>query len=319
MRSRSTRGWTRPVTRSPEPVTARILDGRATAAEIKRELIERVTALRSKGIVPGLGTLLVGDDPGSEIYVAAKHRDCAEVGIDSIPLTLPSTARQAEVETAIERLNRDSRVSAYIVQLPLPDGLDPVGALARIDPSKDADGLHPDNLGRLVLSLDSAQGLVPLPCTPAGILELLHRYQVPLRGREVCVIGAGVTVGRPLSLLLTRRGVDATVTLVHRGTPPEHARELARRADVVVAAAGAKHLVRPDWVRPGAAVVDVGITRETDPETGRSRQLGDVDPGVREVAGWVAPNPGGIGPMTRVMLLRNVVELAERAHPGWNA
>jgi methylenetetrahydrofolate dehydrogenase (NADP+)/methenyltetrahydrofolate cyclohydrolase len=292
-------------------MTAEILDGRAAAAAVRHELSERVAELHRLGVRPGLGTLLVGDDPGSQIYVAGKHRDCAEAGIDSVRIDLPATATAAEVRDAIDALNADDRVSGYIVQLPLPAGLDPVAALGRVDPAKDADGLHPTNLGRLVLSLDSAQPLVPLPCTPVAVLELLRRYDIPLRGREVCVIGAGVTVGRPLSLLLTRRGVDATVSIVHRGSRPESMRELARRADVVVAAAGSAHLVRPGWVKPGAVVVDVGITRAADPETGRNRQVGDVDPTVREVAGWFAPNPGGIGPMTRAMLLRNVVRLAE--------
>lgn len=292
-------------------MTAEILDGRAAAAAVKHELSERVAELHRLGVRPGLGTLLVGDDPGSQIYVAGKHRDCAEVGIDSVRIDLPATATSAEVHDAIDALNADDRVSGYIVQLPLPAGLDPVAALARVDPAKDADGLYPTNLGRLVLSLDSAQPLVPLPCTPVAVLELLRRHDIPLRGREVCVIGAGVTVGRPLSLLLTRRGVDATVSIVHRGSRPESMRELARRADVVVAAAGSAHLVQSGWVKPGAVVVDVGITRVTDPDTGRNRQVGDVDPAVREVAGWLAPNPGGIGPMTRAMLLRNVVRLAE--------
>jgi methylenetetrahydrofolate dehydrogenase (NADP+)/methenyltetrahydrofolate cyclohydrolase len=280
-------------------VTATLLDGKATAAAIKADLAERVAKLRADGVVPGLGTVLVGDDPGSHSYVAGKHRDCAEVGIESIRVELPATATQAEVEAAVERLNADPACTGYIVQLPLPRGLDPGHVLELMDPAKDADGLHPINLGRLVLG---APG--PLPCTPRGMVELLRRYDVPLNGAEVTVIGRGVTVGRPLGLLLTRRTENATVTLCHTGT-----RDLAahtRGADVVVAAAGVPGILTADMVKPGAAVLDVGITRT---EAGL---VGDVDPGVREVAAFVAPVPGGIGPMTRAMLLVNVVEAAER-------
>lgn len=284
-------------------MSATILDGRATAAEVKRDLGERVARLAARGVVPGLGTVLVGDDPGSRAYVAGKHRDCAEVGIASIQVELPSGASQADVEQAVDTLNADERCTGYIVQLPLPRGLDANAVLARMDPGKDADGLHPTNLGWLVLGQPA-----PLPCTPRGIVTLLSRYDVPLDGAEVVVVGRGVTVGRPLGLLLTRRSENATVTLCHTGT-----RDLAshlRRADVVVAAAGVPGLVTAQVVKPGAAVLDVGISRT------ESGLVGDVDPGVREVAGHLAPMPGGVGPMTRAMLLTNVVEQAERAAAG---
>jgi len=291
-------------------VTARILDGRATAAAIKAELAVRVTALRERGVTPGLGTVLVGDDPGSHAYVGGKHSDCAQVGIASIRVDLPATATQAEVEVALARLNADPACTGYIVQLPLPKGLDPDRVLELIDPAKDADGLHPTNLGRLVLNVNGPM-TSPLPCTPRGIVELLERYGVGLAGAEVCVIGRGVTVGRPLGLLLTRRSVNATVTLCHTGT--KDVAEHVRRADVVVAAAGVPGVVTASMVKPGAAVLDVGITRVLDEATGRTRLVGDVAPDVHEVAAWVAPMPGGVGPMTRAMLLSNVVEAAERA------
>ncbi|NHC43941.1 bifunctional methylenetetrahydrofolate dehydrogenase/methenyltetrahydrofolate cyclohydrolase [Motilibacter aurantiacus] len=284
-------------------MTAQTLDGKATAATIKAELAERVAALRERAVTPGLGTLIVGDDPGSKAYVAGKHRDCAQVGIASIERTLPADATQADVHAVVEELNADPACTGYIVQLPLPSGLDPNAALALMDPAKDADGLHPANLGWLVLGRAA-----PLPCTPRGIVELLRRYEVPIGGAEVVVVGRGVTVGRPLGLLLTRRSENATVTLCHTGT-----RDLAdhlSRADIVVAAAGVPGLVKPDMVKPGAAVLDVGITR-TDVGL-----VGDVDPGVREVAGFLAPVPGGVGPMTRAMLLTNVVEAAERSLAG---
>ncbi|MGJ7440186.1 bifunctional methylenetetrahydrofolate dehydrogenase/methenyltetrahydrofolate cyclohydrolase [Aquipuribacter sp. MA13-6] len=291
-------------------MTAQVLDGKATAATIRSELAQRVTALRERGVVPGLGTLLVGEDPGSASYVAGKHRDCAEVGITSIREDLPADASQADVLAAVARLNADPACTGYIVQLPLPAGIDQQTVLEAVDPDRDADGLHPTNLGRLVLQV-SGDITSPLPCTPRGIVELLGRYDVPLSGAEVCVVGRGVTVGRPIGLLLTRRGVDATVTLTHTRT-----RDLAaavRRADVVVAAAGAAGTIKADWVKPGAAVLDVGVTRVVDPQTGKARLVGDVDPAVREVAGWLAPMPGGVGPMTRAMLLANVVDMAERA------
>lgn len=274
-----------------------------TAAAVKAELGDRVAALRERGVVPGLGTVLVGDDPGSRAYVAGKHRDCAQVGIHSIRVDLPATASQADVLAAVGALNADPACTGYIVQLPLPRGLDANAVLEAMDPAKDADGLHPVNLGRLVLGKAA-----PLPCTPRGIVELLRRYDVPLRGAEVTVIGRGVTVGRPLGLLLTRRSENSTVTLCHTGT-----RDLAahtRGADIVVAAAGVPGLVTAEMVKSGAAVLDVGITR-TD-----QGLVGDVAPEVRQVAGFLAPMPGGVGPMTRAMLLANVVEAAESAGSG---
>jgi methylenetetrahydrofolate dehydrogenase (NADP+) / methenyltetrahydrofolate cyclohydrolase len=279
-------------------LTAQILDGKATAAEIRADLTERVAKLAARGIVPGLGTVLVGDDPGSHAYVNGKHRDCAQVGIASIRRDLPATATQAEVEAVIDELNADPTCTGYIVQLPLPDGLDANKVLNRMDPAKDADGLHPVSLGKLVLGEPA-----PLPCTPRGIVYLLRRFEVPIEGADVTVIGRGITVGRALGLLLTRRSENATVTLCHTGT-----RDLAahtRAADIVVVAAGRPGLLTADMVKPGAAVVDVGITRT---EAGL---VGDVAPGVSDVAAWVAPMPGGVGPMTRAMLLANVVESAE--------
>jgi methylenetetrahydrofolate dehydrogenase (NADP+) / methenyltetrahydrofolate cyclohydrolase len=291
-------------------VTAQLLDGKATASAIKSELAQRVSALAARGIGTGLGTVLVGSDPGSQSYVAGKHRDCAEVGIASIRADLPGDATQADVEAAVARLNADPACTGYIVQLPLPKGLDADRVLELMDPGKDADGLHPMNLGRLVLNVNQPM-TSPLPCTPRGIVELLARHGVSLRGVQVCVLGRGVTVGRPLGLLLTRREVNATVTLCHTGT--KDVAEHLRRADVVVAAAGVPGMVTAAMVRPGAAVLDVGITRVTDELTGRTRLAGDVAPDVHGVAGFVAPMPGGVGPMTRAMLLTNVVEAAERA------
>lgn len=286
------------------------LDGVATAAAIKGEIRARVDLLKARGITPGLGTLLVGEDPGSISYVAGKHRDCAEVGIESIRVDLPETATEAEVRAAIERLNADERVTGYIIQLPLPAGIDENAMLELMDPAKDADGLHPTNLGRLVLGvageLDS-----PLPCTPAGIVEMLHRYDVAIAGSHVVVIGRGLTVGRPLGLLLTRKGLDATVTLTHSRTTDVAAE--VRRADIVIAAVGVPHFVQPDWIKPGAAVLDVGITRIVNAETGKAKLTGDVHPDVAEVAGFLSPVPRGVGPMTRAMLLANVVQAAERA------
>jgi methylenetetrahydrofolate dehydrogenase (NADP+) / methenyltetrahydrofolate cyclohydrolase len=289
-------------------MVARILDGKATAATIRAELADRVATLREAGVVPGLGTVLVGDDPGSQSYVAGKHRDCAQVGIASLRRDLPATATQADVERAVDELNADPACTGFIVQLPLPRGLDADAVLARIDPHKDADGLHPVNLGMLVLDVAGTSG-APLPCTPRGIVELLRRYDVPLDGAHVVVVGRGTTSGRPLGLLLTRRPENATVTLCHTGT-----RDLAtilRTADVVVAAAGSAGLVTADMVRPGAVVLDVGTTRVVGAD-GRARLVGDVDDGVRDVAAWIAPMPGGVGPMTRARLLANVVERAER-------
>ena len=290
-------------------MTAIRLDGVATATAIKSELRARVAALRDKGVVPGLGTLLVGSDPGSVSYVAGKHRDCAEVGIESIRVDLPAEASATDVRDAIAELNASPAVTGYIVQLPLPTGLDENAMLELIDPDKDADGLHPINLGRLVLGVGGPIDS-PLPCTPAGIVELLQRYRVPIAQMHVVVVGRGLTVGRPLGLLLTRKGLDATVTLTHSRTA-----DLAthvRRADIVVAAVGVAGLVMADWIKPGAAVLDVGITRVVNPETGKARLVGDVDPSVAEIAGYLSPVPGGVGPMTRAMLLTNVVEAAER-------
>jgi methylenetetrahydrofolate dehydrogenase (NADP+)/methenyltetrahydrofolate cyclohydrolase len=283
-------------------MTATILDGKATLATIKDELKVRVAALRERGVVPGLGTVLVGDDPASHWYVGAKHRDCAEIGIESIQRQLPAGATQAEVEAVVDELNADPACTAFLVQQ--PTGLDEFAILGRVDPAKDVDGLHPVNLGWLVLGRPA-----PLPCTPSGVIELLRRYDVPIAGAEVCVIGRGLTVGRPLGLMLTRRSENATVTLCHTGT-----RDLARHvrdADIVVAAAGVPGMVTAGMVKPGAAVLDVGVSRVAGPD-GKARVAGDVDPGVAEVAGWLSPNPGGVGPMTRALLLRNVVEAAER-------
>nr|WP_269326857.1 bifunctional methylenetetrahydrofolate dehydrogenase/methenyltetrahydrofolate cyclohydrolase [Kineosporia mesophila] len=291
-------------------VTAQLLDGKAAAAAIRLELKERVSRLKEQGIVPGLGTVLVGEDPGSAKYVAMKHADCLEVGINSIREDLPADATQEQVEAAVKRLNDDPACTGYIVQLPLPKGLDSDRVLELIDPAKDADGLHPTNLGRLVLNVNAPM-TSPIPCTPHGIVDLLLRNDIDLKGKEVCVVGRGVTVGRPLGLLLTRRELNATVTLCHTGT--RDVAEHVRRADVVVAAAGVANMITADMVKPGAIVLDVGVSRGVpDPVTGKSKLAGDVALDVREVAGWVAPNPGGVGPMTRAMLLANVVEAAER-------
>lgn len=290
-------------------MTAVKLDGVATATSVKNELTDRITALKARGITPGLGTLLVGEDPGSISYVAGKHRDCAEVGIESIRVDLPADATESDVRAAIEQLNADPAVTGYIIQLPLPNGIDENAMLELMDPAKDADGLHPTNLGKLVLGVNSPMNS-PLPCTPAGIVEMLERYGVPISGQHVVVVGRGLTVGRPLGLLLTRKGVDATVTLTHSRT-----RDLeteVRRADIIVAAVGIAGLIQPEWVKPGATVLDVGITRVVNSETGKARLVGDVDPGVADVAGHLSPVPGGVGPMTRAMLLHNVVEAAER-------
>jgi methylenetetrahydrofolate dehydrogenase (NADP+)/methenyltetrahydrofolate cyclohydrolase len=283
-------------------VTAKILDGKAAAAAIKDELRVRVDALRARGVVPGLGTILVGDDPGSRWYVNGKHKDCAEVGIESIRIDLPASATQAEVEAAVDQLNADPACTGYIVQLPLPRGLDENAVIGRIDPAKDADGLHPTNLGWLVLGKPA-----PLPCTPRGIIELLRRHDVPIAGQHVVVVGRGITVGRPMGLLLTRRSENATVTLCHTGTVDLAAE--VRRADIVVAAAGVPGIITADMVKPGAALLDVGVSRVD------GKIAGDVAPEALEVAGWVSPNPGGVGPMTRALLLANVVDSAELQNP----
>ena len=281
-------------------MTATVMDGWATAKEIREDLADRVARLKDRGVTPGLGSILVGDDPGSHAYVSMKHRDSALIGIDSMDLRLPATATQADVEAAVRELNENPACHAYLVQLPLPKGLDEFRVLERIEQTKDADGLHPLSLGKLVLGEPT-----PLPCTPRGCVVLLRRFGVRLDGAEVVVIGRGTTVGRPIGLILSRRSENATVTLCHTGT-----RDLAghvRRADVVVSAAGVPHLITPDMVKPGAAVLDVGVSHVD------GRLTGDVHPDVAEVAGFLSPNPGGVGPMTRAMLLTNVVEAAERA------
>ncbi|WP_448073303.1 bifunctional methylenetetrahydrofolate dehydrogenase/methenyltetrahydrofolate cyclohydrolase [Georgenia yuyongxinii] len=290
-------------------MTARVLDGRATAATIKAELAQRVAVLRQRGVTPGLGTVLVGEDPGSRAYVAGKHRDCAEVGIASLREDLPASASQADVAAAVARLNADPTCTGYIVQLPLPRGIDVGAILEMVDPAKDADGLHPTNLGRLVLRVKE-EVTSPLPCTPRAVLELVARHGLDLAGTEVCVVGRGTTVGRSIGLLLTRKDVNATVTLTHTGTA-DLAKHV-RAADVVVAAAGQPGIITADMVKPGAIVLDVGVSRQVDPATGKARLRGDVADGVAEVAGWLSPNPGGVGPMTRAMLLANVVDTAER-------
>jgi len=280
-------------------MSAQILDGRALAASIKKDLAARTLALTSKGITPGLGTILVGDDPGSHSYVGGKHRDCQEVGINSLRIDLAVTATQADVLAAVKELNAAKECTGYIVQLPLPASIDTQLILEAIDPAKDADGLHPLNLGRLV-----AGHQAPLPCTPRGIVELINHYKIPLSGAEVVVIGRGLTVGRPLGLLLTRKKENATVTLTHTGTKDLLAH--TQRADIVIAAIGQPHFLKAKMIKPGAVVLDVGISR-TD-----AGLIGDVDPGVFDVASFVAPMPGGVGPMTRAMLLMNVVDACER-------
>ena len=286
------------------------LDGLATAKAIKAELADRVIHLKQKGVTPGLGTLLVGDDPGSHSYVASKHRDSAEIGMHSIRVDLPANASAADVRAAIKDFNDAKDVTGYIVQLPLPFGLNTNEMLELIDPSKDADGLHPVNLGKLVLGV-SGELNSPVPCTPAGIVELLKRHNVRTVGAEVAIIGRGITVGRPLGLLMTRKGIDSTVTLLHSESRDlEHA---VKRADIVVAAIGVAHFVRPEWIKPGAAVLDVGITRVDGPD-GKAVLAGDVHPDVAAVAGYLSPNPGGVGPMTRAMLAHNVVRAAELAN-----
>lgn len=296
--------------RAPWEGPAQVLDGKATAAAIKAELQTRVAAVRERGVIPGLGTILVGEDPGSVTYVAGKHRDCAEVGIESIRIDLPATASPDEVMAAVERLNQDPACTGYIVQLPLPQGMDTNQILEAIDPEKDADGLHPMNLGRLVLRV-SEPITSPLPCTPRAVIELGRRFGLDFNGKDVCVVGRGTTVGRSIGLLLGRKDVNATVTSCHTGT--QDLATKCRQADVIVAASGVAGIITADMVKPGAAVFDVGVSRVLDPDTGKSRLYGDVADGVDRVAAWLAPNPGGVGPMTRALLLVNVVEAAERA------
>jgi methylenetetrahydrofolate dehydrogenase (NADP+) / methenyltetrahydrofolate cyclohydrolase len=289
-------------------MTANKLDGTATAAAIKAELAERVAALKAKGVTPGIATVLVGADPASQLYVGMKHRQSEAIGMNSIQVELPGDATQEQVEQVIDELNADPACHGYIVQLPLPKHLDTDAVLERIDPAKDADGLHPTNLGRLVLNVNGPI-TTPLPCTPRAVIELLLRNDYDLTGKHVVVVGRGVTIGRSIGLLLTRRAINATVTLTHTGTVDLGS--YLRQADVVIAAAGVKHLVRAEDVKPGAAVLDVGVTRED--VDGKSRVFGDVDPDVAEVAGYLSPNPGGVGPMTVALLMTNVVEAAERA------
>lgn len=287
-----------------------VLDGKATSAAIKEELAERIAALKAKGVTPGIATVLVGADPASQLYVGMKHKQSQAIGMNSIQKELPADATQAQVEDLIDELNADPGCHGYIVQLPLPKHLDTDAILERIDPAKDADGLHPTNLGRLVLNVSGTID-TPLPCTPRGVIELLVRNGYDLKGKHVVVVGRGVTIGRPIPLLLTRREINATVTITHTGT--QDLSEHLRRADVIVAGAGVKHIVGPGDVKPGAAVLDVGVTREEDPETGKSKVFGDVHPDVAQVAGYLSPNPGGVGPMTVALLMTNVVEAAERA------
>ncbi len=294
-------------------MTAQKLDGKAASAAIKDELRARVAALAEKGVVPGIATVLVGADPASQLYVGMKHRASEAIGMNSIQRELPADATQTDVEALIDELNADPSCHGYIVQLPLPKHIDTDAVLERIDPAKDADGLHPTNLGRLVLNVN-APITTPLPCTPRGVIELLQRNGYDLNGKHVVVVGRGVTIGRSIGLLLTRREINATVTLTHTGTADlsQH----LQQADVIVAAAGVKHIVRAADVKPGAAVLDVGVTRETDPESGKSAVFGDVHPDVADVAGWLSPNPGGVGPMTVALLMTNVVEAAERGCPA---
>lgn len=287
-----------------------ILDGRRVASEKKQQLAERVIELKRQGITPGLGTILVGDDPGSIRYVEGKHGDCAQIGITSLRCDLPASASQEEILQAVDAFNNDPACTGYIVQLPLPDGVDENRVLASVDPSKDADGLHPYNLGELVLHVNGEPFTTPLPCTPRGVLTLLNTYGIDLQGAEVCVVGRGITIGRTIGLMLTARGIDATVTLCHRKT-----RDLAdhlRRADVIIAAVGSAHVITAQDIRPGAVLVDVGVSRVFDEQVGRYRVQGDFDPSCYAVASAYTPNPGGVGPMTRAMLLENVVEAAER-------
>ena len=290
-------------------MTARILDGKSTAEAKLQSLRADVEEIKKRGLTPGLATVLVGDDPGSEWYVSGKHRDCEQVGIASIREDLPAHTTQEELEAVIDRLNASVDVTGYIVQLPLPDHIDTQAIIERIDPAKDADGLHPMNLGQLVSKV-SEPITSPLPCTPRAVIELVEAHGESFSGKHVVVIGRGITVGRSIGLLLTRKGVDATVTLTHSRTTSLN--EHLKNADIIVAAAGVAGIVQPESVKPGAIVLDVGVSREIDEATGKSRVVGDVDPGVAEIASWVSPNPGGVGPMTRALLVTNVVEMAKR-------
>ena len=290
-------------------MTAKILDGKATAHARLQALRAYVDEVKKRGLTPGLATVLVGDDPGSEWYVSGKHRDCEQVGISSIREDLPVETTQAELEEVIDRLNAREDVTGYIVQLPLPDHIDTQSIIERIDPAKDADGLHPMNLGQLVSKV-SEPIMSPLPCTPRAVIELVEAHGESFTGKHVVVIGRGITVGRSIGLLLTRKGVDATVTLTHSRTT--NLDDHLKHADIIVAAAGVAGIVAAGAVKPGAIVLDVGVSRQTDPNTGKARVVGDVAPGVAEVASWISPNPGGVGPMTRALLVTNVVEMAKR-------
>lgn len=291
-------------------MTAVKLDGRAASKAIKEELADRIAVLKEQGVTPGIATVLVGADPASQLYVGMKHKQSVALGMNSIMRELPADATQEDVEALIDELNADESCHGYIVQLPLPKHLDTDAILERIDPKKDADGLHPTNLGKLVLNVNDPID-TPLPCTPRGVIELLTRNGVEIAGKHVVVVGRGVTIGRPIGLLLTRREHNATVTLTHTGT--KDMSEHLRQADIVVAGAGVKHMIKAEDIKPGAAVLDVGVTREPDPEGGRDKVYGDVDPAVAEVAGYLSPNPGGVGPMTVALLMTNVVEAAERS------
>ncbi|AJT40343.1 bifunctional methylenetetrahydrofolate dehydrogenase/methenyltetrahydrofolate cyclohydrolase [Psychromicrobium lacuslunae] len=293
-------------------MTAQILDGEKAATEVKSELVERIAALKRRGITPGLATVLVGEDPPSHAYVRMKHRDAAALGLASVERQLPAETSQEELDAVIDELNANPEVHGILVQIPLPKHLDEQAVLERIDPAKDADGLHPVNLGRLVLNVNGPID-TPLPCTPVGAIELMLRNDIDLKGKHVVVLGRGITVGRALGLLLTRRAINATVTLTHTGTVdlPSH----LRQADVVISAVGVPHLVKAADLKPGAVVLDVGVSREINEETGKPKLLGDIDPAAAEVASWISPNPGGVGPMTRAMLMSNVVAAAERQNP----
>ena len=287
------------------------IDGKMISARIKEDLARRVAALKQRGVEPGLGTILVGSDPGSVKYVAGKHADCAEIGVTSIKRELPADATFDQIAAAVNELNADPACTGYIVQLPLPKGIDENAVIDLIDPKKDADGMHPYNLGELVLH-PRGEIATPLPCTPRGVIELLGAYDIDLNGKEVCVLGRGITIGRTIGLMLTRKEVNATVTLCHTGT--RDVRDHMRRADVIVAAMGSAAFVKPDDIKEGAVLVDVGVSRVIDEEAGRDRVRGDIDKACYEKASAYTPNPGGVGPMTRAMLLENVVEMAERRH-----
>lgn len=287
------------------------IDGKMISARIKEDLARRVAALKQRGVEPGLGTILVGSDPGSVKYVAGKHADCAEIGVTSIKCELPADATFDQIAAAVNELNADPACTGYIVQLPLPKGIDENAVIDLIDPKKDADGMHPYNLGELVLH-PRGEIATPLPCTPRGVIELLGAYDIDLNGKEVCVLGRGITIGRTIGLMLTRKEVNATVTLCHTGT--RDVRDHMRRADVIVAAMGSAAFVKPDDIKEGAVLVDVGVSRVFDEEAGRYRVRGDIDKACYEKASAYTPNPGGVGPMTRAMLLENVVEMAERRH-----